>query len=222
MLPRIARVRVEAARDRVVVDEDVELPRGEWQSGGFDVFAAFGAPGTPIAIDARLLSSPSAGAASAEEPGEALGTEPAVRGERSAPVQIGSLHMAGFLVHLKDAPLRRAYERGDVATLRLRSLLSPPISGSDGARDVVVRLGAAEGNPLTLGRVEVRTLDPRARVTRAEATLCGPGADDWPLAVDVAPTAGRASPRPGRGPIAPELAVRHASDDLCVRWWVGP
>ena len=40
MLPSIARVRVEAARDRVVLLEEVNLPRGDWQSGGLDLFVA--------------------------------------------------------------------------------------------------------------------------------------------------------------------------------------
>jgi hypothetical protein len=58
MLPSIARVRVEAARDRVVVLEEVNLPRGDWQSGGLDLFVAFGAPGTPVAVDAKLAPVP--------------------------------------------------------------------------------------------------------------------------------------------------------------------
>ena len=54
MLPSVARVRVEVARERVVVEEEVALPRGAWSSGGLDLHAAFGAPGTPTAVDAQI------------------------------------------------------------------------------------------------------------------------------------------------------------------------
>jgi hypothetical protein len=127
--------------------------------------------------------------------------------------------MAGFVVRAKDAQLRRAYASGDAAILRIRSLLTPPPSGAAGARDVVVRLGAVAGQPLALEKVQLVALDPRSTVTRAEATLCGPEADALPLAIG-------GSPRPGDAPswktIAPVTAVRHASDDLCVRWWTSP
>src|SRR5580693_3798520 len=54
MLPSVARVRVEAACDRLLVMEDVNLPRGDWVSGGLDLYVAFGAPGVPIAMDAQI------------------------------------------------------------------------------------------------------------------------------------------------------------------------
>ena len=40
MLPRVGRVLVEAAADRVVIVQDVFLPKGDWQSGGLDLYVA--------------------------------------------------------------------------------------------------------------------------------------------------------------------------------------
>jgi hypothetical protein len=43
-----------------------------------------------------------------------------------------------------------------------------------------------------------------------------------PKTTGTAETAGVESAVPGVAPIAPVMAVRHASDDLCVRWWAEP
>ena len=129
--------------------------------------------------------------------------------------------MAGVVVHVKDAQLRHAYALSDVLALRVRSLLSPPAADATGARDVVVRLGFAAGQPLALEKVQVVSAEPKPWITRAEAALCGPEADPWPLAVSLLPHAGEAGPASTRA-IAPPMAVRHASDDLCVRWWAPP
>ena len=77
MLPSVARVRIEAARDRVVLLEEVNLPRGDWRSGGLDLFVAFGAPGTPVAVDARLTPVPvGAQESRPDDPGEPAAVEP--------------------------------------------------------------------------------------------------------------------------------------------------
>jgi hypothetical protein len=220
MLPRVSSVRVDTAHDRVLVVEDITLPRGDWQAGAVDLFVAFGAPGTPIAFDARWIAAPSETAAAPEGTGEAVTAEPRLRNATSAQVQVGPPHMAGMLVHIKEAQLQHVYAQGDAGTLRLRSLLAPPAASAEGARDIVVRLGSAEGMPLTLSRVEIRSVDPHARLTRAEASLCGPDADAWPLSVDLIANDGTtAKRRPSAATIPPELAVRHPGDDLCVRWW---
>jgi hypothetical protein len=238
MLPSVGQVTIDVARDRVVVAEDIRLPRGDWASGGLDFFVAFGAPGTPLALDARIAPEAGVPAASAGEASEAVEVEASVHLDASARPLLGSPRMAGVVVRLKEEQLQRVYARGDVATLRLRSLLQPPPAGSDGSRDVVVRIGTAgtagplgpEGaQPLTLGRVEVRSLEARTRLVRAEASLCGPEADPWPLSVTLTqstqntqsgPPSARAAPRePRPRGLSPELAVRHPSDDLCVRWW---
>jgi hypothetical protein len=223
MLPSVARVRVEAARDRLLVMEDVNLPRGDWVSGGLDLYVAFGAPGVPIAVDAQLgVVMPGTGEGALGEPADSVTLEPTVRRPPSVRPLLGKSQMAGVIVHVKDTQLRRIYDAGGGATLRIRSLLPPPAADSSGARDAVIRLGVAGGLPLTLGRIQVVSLDPAPWTIRAEASLCGPEADGWPLSVTLLPKASQPSPAPARPPIAPASAVRHASDDLCIRWWGPP
>jgi hypothetical protein len=223
MLPSVARVRIEAARDRIVVVQEVNLPRGDWRSGGLDPYIAFGAPGPPVAIDAHLVAVPSDSLESRlDETGEALTVEQAVRRPAGAQLLLGRPQMAGIVVHIREADLRRLYATSELVALRVRSLLSPPAADSRGARDVVVRLGIVGDLPLTLGHVQLASLEGRQWITRAEAVLCGPEADAIPLAISLIPrpadmdTTITAS---GLAPIAPVLAVRHANDDLCVRWW---
>jgi hypothetical protein len=222
MLPSIARVRVEAARDRVIVLEEVNLPRGDWQSGGLDLYAAFGAPGVPVAVDARLVEVPLGALESKpDDAGEPVAVDPAVHHVASAQLLLGRPQMAGVVVHLKEAQLGAVYGSAEIAALRIRSLLTPPAADAGGARDVVVRLGIRGGSPLTLGRVQLASLESQPWITRAEARLCGPEADAaWPLAMTLLPRPAVApSPAPA---IAPAMALRHASDDLCIRWWAPP
>ncbi len=221
MLPSVARVRVEAARDRVTVIEDVNLPRGDWQSGGLDLYVAFGAPGTPIALDARLTSPADArGDARSEEPGERIATETApARGPGTQPL-LGPSQMAGVVLRIKEAQLKRAYSAGEIAVIRIRSLLRGPIADATGARDVVVRLGVAGGLAMTLGRIQVVSVDSKPWiVARAEANLCGPEAETLGLSVSVSPKPNGRIGDSRVTTIAPQAAVRHASDDLCIRWW---
>jgi hypothetical protein len=222
MLPRVGRVRVEAALDRVVVVEDVVLPKGDWESGGLDLYVAFGSPGAPVAIDARLIvPSPGGLDSRPEEAGDPVALEHAARRSLGAQPLLGRPQMAGVVVHVKEAQLRRAYAAGEAAVLRLRSLLMAPAADATGARDVVVRLGAAGGPPLTVGHIQVGSLEAQPWVTRAEASLCGPEAATWPLTVTVIGKVAGSPKPPAKPTIAPEFAVRHASDDLCIRWW-GP
>jgi hypothetical protein len=230
MLPRIGRVRVEAAKDRVVVVEDVLFPRGDWESGGLELYVAFGSPGTPVAIDARLIA-PSPGGLDAhpEEAGDPVVLEGSPRRTPGAQPLLGKPQMAGVIAHVKESQLRRAYSGGDLAILRIRSLLVAPAADGSGARDVVVRLGASGGVPLTLGHIQVGSLEAQPWVTRAEASLCGPEASPVPLAVTLigkipglGPEAHPSAHPPQSPTIIPEFAVRHASDDLCIRWWGGP
>jgi hypothetical protein len=226
MLPRVGRVRVEAARDRVVVVEDVVLPRGDWESGGLDLYVAFGAPGTPIAIDARLVTPPAGGLdAHPEEAGDQVVLEPSPHRNAGAQLLLGKPQMAGVVAHVKETQLRRVYAAGEVAVLRLRSLLVAPAADATGARDVVVRLGVPGGLPITLGRIQVASLEPQPWIARAEAALCGPEASPLPLSVSLsgkAPGKAADATAPPPATIAPEFALRHASDDLCIRWWGRP
>jgi hypothetical protein len=172
-------------------------------------------------VDATWVGiAPDAEAPSPDATGDPLALEPAVHGSPSTQLLLGPPQMAGVVVHVKEADLRRAYATSQLAALRVRSLLAPPAATADGERQVVVRLGIAGGLPLTLGSVQVVSREPTP-VARAQAALCGPDADPHPLAVSLAPPValpGRMV-SPGEPLIAPAMAVRHSSDDLCVRWW---
>ena len=219
MLPSIARIQIEPARDAVVLLEEVNLPRDEWKAGGLDLYVAFGAPGAPLAIDAHLVAGmPGALETRLEDPGESLAVEPATRCTANAQLLLGRPQMAGVVVHVRETELLRVYAASDLAGLRLRSLLMLPAADAQGKREVVVRLGIAGGLPLTIGRVQV--LSRQRAVKRAEANLCGPEADPWPLAVTLAAkSADFAASSVASSAIAPAMALRHASDDLCIRWW---
>jgi hypothetical protein len=116
--------------------------------------------------------------------------------------------MAGIVVHLKKEALDRALGPGNMAALRIRTVLDFPEEDASGGRSVLVRLGASRGTPLTLGRIVVAASG--LALAKADARLCGPDADAHPLALSGAARASDA-------PIAPVLAVRHPTDDLCVR-----
>lgn len=221
MLPSVARVRVEVLQDDVLIVEDVNLPRGEYERGPLDFYVAFGAPGPPSAIDAHLVPVlDGAVEASDATPGEKLATTRAPRRPSTAHPLLGRDTMTGIVVHVPPASFARALAPGNMAALRLRSVVRWSDADVDGARGLVVRLGASRGTPLTLGRIVVTHRPGAPAVVRAEARLCGPDAESRPLAVRVS---GRARPSDGgEPPIAPVLAVRHATDDLCLRLWTAP
>ncbi|WP_394825293.1 hypothetical protein [Pendulispora albinea] len=232
LLPSIPRVRVEVARAHIVVTQDVNIPRGSWRSGDLEFFIAFGAPGAPYAFDAHLLAVPDGSLEPvAEERGEPLPTERAIRRPASSNVYLllGRPQMAGAIVRVRDAELRRALGARNMAALRLRTVLPRPELDPQTGHEVVVRLGTEAGNPLALGRLQVASVEKDVTLEHAEAHLCGKDADPYPLAITLrAGTTGafvRATPDPkapsrtNDAPIAPVLAVRHNTDDLCIRFW---
>lgn len=236
ILASLARVRVEEARDRVLVIEEINLPRGDWQTGSLDLYVAFGSPGPPIAVDARLIALPTGHTeARLDDAGDPVTVQSAARTSPAVQVVLGRRQMAGVALRVKESQLRSAYGSSDLAVVRVRTLIHPPAIDDDGARDVVVRLGVSGGLPITLGRIQVASLEKGEGLSRAQARLCGPEADPWPLSVALAPSG--ANPASGvaelssnpaaRSPervatLAPSLASRHASDDLCIRWWTLP
>lgn len=215
-LPVITRVRLEVARDRLVLIEDVTLARGDWDKGDLDVYVAFPAPGAPRAVDAHLVAvRPGETEPRLDDGGEVIPTERSPHRPPNVQALLGRPTMAGVILHLREGAIRRALAQSDVAGLRLRTLLDLPAEDDRKARELVVRLGIHGSTPLTLGRVELVSLETKAFLTRAEAQLCGADADPWPLSLQVSP----ALPSGPRGTILPAMAVRHASDDLCVRFW---
>jgi hypothetical protein len=217
-LPTLPHVRLEAARDHVVVLEDVNLARGQWPGGDFDLFVAFGAPGAPKAIDARITAGGEAGRdPSPDATFEAVAIERAPRRPSAAYLLLGPPAMAGVVLHVREASFRRALASFGVARFRVRALYELPAEDARTGREVVVRLGVRDGSPIALGHIEVVSSEPDGWLLGAEAHLCGPEADPYPLAVSVVPRSVRPAEAPG--PVAPVLSVRHASDDLCVRFW---
>jgi hypothetical protein len=226
MSPSVPRVKIVVMPAHVVVIEEVNLPRGDWKRGGgdhgdaagaLDFYVAFGGPGTPRGIDVHLVP---VGDGSLEpdddERGEVVPIDRAPRRPATAYALLGRETMAGVVLHVTEDALSRALAPGNMAALRVRTVLDRPEEDPSGGRGVLVRLGAPGGAPLTLGRVVVEAAAGVA-IAAAEARLCGPEADPRPLAVRGAPR------RPGGDPpVAPVLALRHASDDLCVRTFTGP
>lgn len=204
-LPSIAHVAIEARGNVIVITEDVSLPRGTWRDDPLDFHVAFGAPGVPRAVDAHLL--PVADGElepHLEATGEVLPTERVPRRPSHAHSLLGRAQMAGVVVHVSPYAFARALAPGGMAALRIRSAVEVP-EAPDGVRRVLVRLGAVGDRPLVLGRITIRQDGKRMPV----ATLCGPDADKRPLAF---------TPRPPGAPagLAPVLAVRRPTDDLCV------
>jgi hypothetical protein len=215
-------IRVEVAHDHVLVSTDLILHRGDWTSGDMDGFVSFGAPAVPRAIDARLYRGDGEVAAADHETAfTPLRVEHAYRRNASSRLLLGTSTMAGALLHIPAAVFDHATRESGVARLRLRTLMDPPPLDVTGGREVVVRLGQNRGEPDALETIEVAAADASLKIVRAEARLCGPDADPHPLAVRVLP----AIPTPRlpqvdmSDPVAPGLSVRHASDDLCVRYW---
>ena len=220
-LPSVSRIRVEVARAHVVVVEDVLLPRGEWKGGDLSLYVSFGAPGAPLALDARLLSVLDGELEAREgERGEPVATERAPSRPVSAQLLLGRSRMAGVVVHVKEEAFRAASSAG-AAQLRLRTLLPLPPEDAQTGRELKVRLGIPGGPPLSLGRIQVHSLERDPWLLRAEARLCGPDAEARPLSVSLTPRPAAPAPAPADAapPVAPVLAVRHPSDDLCVRFW---
>ena len=212
MLPSVARVRVDVTKTAVVVVEEVLLPKGEWKSDALDFYVAFGGPGVPRAFDGHLV--PVADGAlepNDDDVGEALAFDRAPRRPPTAHPLLGKDVMAGVVLHVKKESLAKAFAPGAMAALRLRTVLEMPENDPSRGKSVLVRLGVAGGTPIALGRVAVTS------TARAEARLCGPDADPTPLAIVPRPKEPPSTPR-----IAPILAVRHATDDLCVRFFSAP
>jgi hypothetical protein len=217
MLPSIARVKVtyHGGHTYAVVHE-VNLPRGEWKGETLRFPVAFGAPG-PRAIDAHLVA---VGDGELEpeddDAGEVLSLERVPRRPVNAHPLLGRENLAGVVVTIKAEQLTKALARGEMASLRIRSLVDATEPDSSGASSLLVRLGASRGTPLTLGRIVALSAPQQPALARVAANLCGQEADGHLLAVNKVPK------EPGSAPIAPVLAVRHASDDLCLRIWSNP
>lgn len=206
----IARVIVEARRDRVRTTTVLTLPGLPAAARRLTLFASYGEPGPPLALDAELVPTP-AGYLSA--PDAAQGEKVPVHFRPTAPgasaVIAGSRRMAGSVVEIPRAGLGRALGPSGSATLRLEAVRAMPPPAADGSRELLVRLGTQNGRPLVLGSVEVRG----EHVTKKSARLCARKGADVPLAV-MPVTDHDASLTP------PPLAKRTPEGALCIRLWL--
>ncbi|MGH7327176.1 MAG: hypothetical protein ACREJX_02385, partial [Polyangiaceae bacterium] len=208
--------------EHVVVLQELNLPKGDWAGGDLDLYVAFGAPGVPAALDASLVAlADGAIESNPRDAGEAIPFDRAPKRPARASLLLGSPQMAGVVLHVREPAFRRATSPGKMAAIRVRSLLPLPTLDAQGGREIISRLGISGGAPLTLGRLQLGY--DSVSVKRVEAHFCGPDADTYPLSIAVTPKLAPladlppdADPRP---PAAPVLAVRHASDDLCIRFW---
>lgn len=206
----IARVIVEARRDRVRTTTELTLPAAPSSARDLSLFASYGEPGPPLALDAKLVATPP-GYLSA--PDGAPGHRVSVRFEPTAPddvpVIVGRRRMAGSVIEIGRALLARALAPAGSATLRIEAVRAMPPPAADGSRELLIRLGTQHGRPLILGSVEVRG----KHVTKKSARLCDRKGGDVPLAV-IPMTDHDAAATP------PPLAPRTRHDALCVRLWL--
>ena len=213
MLPSVGRVSLEIRHDGVVVTEDINLPRGDYRGGALNLYAAFGAPGLPNAVDAKLLTLEEGSLEAAPDAAaDKLDVELASRALVSMNVLVGSGAMAGVAIRLPEAVFLRHVAKSDMAVLRIRTLMPEPDEDTTGAREVIVRLGSVQGQPLTLGRIDT---EERVAISTLRAEFCGKDADRRPLAVS---RMKKGAATKQRDPLAaaPVMSVRHSSDDLCV------
>jgi hypothetical protein len=204
----ISRVRFDVRAGRVLVTTDVMLPAGREPFGDLDVHVSYGGPGVPLGIDAQLLETPRG---FLSPPTESAGTRLSQQGSFHSPSHaaftLGRADMAGMLVHIPASVLVDKLKPSGQATLRVREVRDLPHPLADGTRELLARLGSHRGRPFVLGMVELAT---DGLMARAEAHFCSAQAPRPNLFV-----AGSAGAPTG---VAPPLASRSPSDDLCLRF----
>ncbi len=213
-LPVIARVRVDVAKDRVLVVHEIVLERGAWAGGDVDLWVSFG-PTLPRAFDAHLLSvAPNATAPDPSDTGEPIPTDKAAHRPQHAHPLLGRSARAGEVLHIREPAFRRAVAASGHLALRLRQVVVPPAADARNAHEIVVRLGMEGSTPLTIRHVELSTPEPSGWVTAASAQLCGPNADPYVIGFSTAPRGVTLV----HGAVDPTTTTRRATDELCVRY----
>jgi hypothetical protein len=213
-LPVVARIRVDVAKDRVLVVHEIVMSRGTWAGGDIDVFVAFG-PTLPRALDAHLLAvAPNASAPDPNDIGEPLPHETAAHRPSHAHPLLGRSAMAGEVLHIREPAFRRATAGSGQLAIRIRQVLAPPASDAQHAHEIVVRLGMESGPPLAVRHIELSTPESGGWLGSASAQLCGPSADPYSIGFSIAPRG------IGLVPMAvdPTSTTRRTTDDLCVRY----
>jgi len=169
---------------------------------------AYGAPGPPLAFEAQIVANPQGFlVAPVEDGGARLSHEWSPRAPSWSVLALGRPQMGGQLVHVRAAALTSAQRETGRATLRIRQVYALPALLADQSRELVVRLGSMDGQPVAVGLIEFASDAPMPRV---EARYCGLEGERAPLFV-----AGAAQ---GSGGAAASLTGRGANDDLCMRF----
>ncbi len=205
VLATLSRVELGVDGAFVVVTETLQLARNEWEKGDLRVCIGHGAPGAPKAFDAKFAS------VDAAETGQTLTTEFAAFCPVNARILLGGTHMATQVVTIPATALSRAFEKSELALLRVRFLIEAPQKEGDSGRELLLRLGAPEDEPITLASIAIQSRAEKVTVTKAQAALCGPSSDAVALTVEGAPQS--------LATIHPSLTIRRPSDELCVRYW---
>ena len=201
----VTRIDVLATKDAALVTTDLLLARAGWDGAAFDVHVAYGAPGLPIAFEARVLSLPPASfLAPLDEGGELLSSAHDVSAPSQVAVTLGRRAQAGQTVHVDEAALGRAFVSGDRAFLRLRAV-HRFVGTLREARSVLVRLETPALGVLPLSLVTVRGEEASAGLCRGDGSIV-------PLRIALAD--GRVS----AGDAPAILARRGLGEDLCVGW----
>ncbi len=176
----IARVIVEARRDRVRTTTVLTLPALPRAARRLLLFASYGAPGPPLALDAG--SRPRRPAICV--PPTACARRPAARAVRpaapaDAAVILGTRRMAGSVIEIGRAPLAALSLLPVRRRCASRSVRAMPPPAADGSRELLVRLGTRGRPPARARQRQVRG----AHVTKKSARLCDRKGADLPLAV---------------------------------------
>jgi len=213
-LPVLTRLVVDgsARADRVIVDYEFLLDKGDYQSGDLSLYVAYGAPGVPLVFDAHVRASIPA---SDTLPGFAL-REPAVVEPRPRKPPgitwvVGREHQAGAVVRVPASLLKQAWSTGPLV-LGLRAVHAVAATN----RDIVVRLGTVDNQPITVQRIDV------AGSPNATARACRTGALGEPVILHDLTSGRRLDASDARDPalyyrrVAPSQLQRAAEDDLCV------
>ncbi len=213
-LPVMARVRVDAAKDRILVVHEIVMARGDFSGGDLDFWVSFG-PTMPRAFDAHILSmAPGASAPDPSEHGESVAFDHAAHRPSHARALLGRSSMAGAVLHVREPAFRRAVAAGGALALRIREVIPIPAADAQGSREIVIRLGMESGPPLTVRRIDLTTSEAAGWLTNASAQLCGPGADPYVIGFATAPP----HVQHVIMPIDPAGATRRTTDDLCIRY----
>ncbi len=213
-LPVIARIRVDVAKDRVLVVHEIVMSRGTWAGGDVDLFIAFG-PTLPRALDAHLLAvAQNASTPDPNDAGEPLPHETAPHRPSHASALLGPSAMAGEVLHIREPAFRRATAGSGQLAIRIRQVLAPPVADAQHAREIVVRLGMESGTALTLRHLELSTPESSGWLGAASAQLCGPSADPYSIGFSIAPRGITLVPMA----VDPTSTTRRTTDDLCLRY----